>query len=164
MNTPYSAFEQGSAGEVRINQVQMAAIQHLYNTSPSLQAARAILVGQLLSSGLSLTRNGEAVKLKPTFPAPRVAMASFARNVTDQILMFGFCVVSSRKTTPPFATFVAQRSGAPTQAGAYHSEHWRSTGQTGSRGGRGRLQGAGARAKGSNLVPVVPVLARTRWR
>lgn len=113
--TPYSAFEQGSAGECRINQNQMAAICHLYNTSPSLQAARQILVGQLLSSGLSLTRSGSAVKLTPTFSKHLEAKwMPFARSVVDQILMYGFCVVSIEEDDPPpFAAFVARGTGPP---------------------------------------------------
>lgn len=117
MSTPYSAFEQGSAGECRINSTQMAAIQHLYNTSPSLQAARSILVGQLLSSGLSLTRTGQAVKLTPTFTKHLEARwMPFARSVVDQILMFGLCVVSIEEDEDePFSAFVSarRRSSAP---------------------------------------------------
>lgn len=109
MATPYSAFEQGTAGECRINQNQMAAIQHLYNNSPSLQAARAILVGQLLSSGLSLTRSGEAVKLTSTFSKHLESRwMPFARSVVDQILMYGFVVVSVEEDDPePFAALAA---------------------------------------------------------
>jgi len=90
----------------------MAAIQHLYNTSPSLQAARAILVGQLLSSGLSLIRSGEAVKLTATFSKHLEAKwMPFARTVVDQILMFGFCVVSIEEDDPSqFGAFLNARS------------------------------------------------------
>ena len=119
MTTPYSAFEQGTPGECRINQNQMAAIQHLYHTSPSLQAARAILVGQLLSSGLSLTRAGESVKLTPTFSKHLEARwMPFARAVVDEVLMYGFCVVSVEEDDPePFAAFVAaQRRAAAATA------------------------------------------------
>ena len=121
MTTPYSAFEQGTPGECRINQNQMAAIQHLYHTSPSLQAARAILVGQLLSSGLSLTRAGESVKLTPTFSKHLEARwMPFARAVVDEVLMYGFCVVSVEEDDPePFAAFVAaQRRAAAGRAAA----------------------------------------------
>lgn len=118
MATPYSAFEQGTPGECRINQNQMAAIQHLYNTSPSLQAARTILVGQLLSSGLSLTRSGESVKLTPTFSKHLEARwMPFARAVVDQIIMYGFCVVSVEEDDPePFAAFVAAQRRAASAA------------------------------------------------
>ena len=107
-STPYSAFEQGTAGECRINQTQMAAIQHLYNTSPSLQAARAILVGQLLSSGLALTRDGEPVKLTGSFAKHLESKwMPFARSVVDQIIMFGFCVVSVEEDDPePFSLLI----------------------------------------------------------
>ena len=117
-NTPYSAFEQGSSGEVRINANQMAAIQHLYNSSPSIQAARSILVGQLLSSGLTLMRSGESVQLTSTFSKHLEShWLPFARQVVDSILMFGFCVVSVEEDDPPpFAAFkaaIASSSTAP---------------------------------------------------
>lgn len=106
-NTPFSAFEQGSVGDVRINQTQMSAIHHLYHTSPSIQAARSILVGQLLSSGLSLTRNGKAVKLTPTFEKHlEQCWMPFARSVIDHVLMYGFVVVSiEEEESEPFAEF-----------------------------------------------------------
>jgi hypothetical protein len=121
MATPYSAFEQGTPGECRINSSQMVAIQHLYNASPSLQAARAILVGQLLSSGLSLTRTGESVKLTPTFSKHLESRwMPFARSVVDQMIMYGFCVVSVEEDDPePFAALTAalrKSSAAPPPA------------------------------------------------
>lgn len=101
-STPFSAFSQGTPGETRVNASQMAAINRLYNTSPSIQAARAILVGQLLSSGLTLTRSGEAVKLTPTFSKHlEQRWMPFARAIVDQILMFGFVVVSVEEDDPP---------------------------------------------------------------
>ena len=106
-NTPFSAFEQGSVGDVRINQTQMSAIHHLYNTSPSIQAARSVLVGQLLSSGIALTRSGKAVKLTPTFEKHlEQCWMPFARSVIDHVLMYGFVVVSiEEEDSEPFAEF-----------------------------------------------------------
>jgi hypothetical protein len=85
----------------------MSAIHHLYHNSPSIQAARAILVGQLLSSGIALTRNGKAVKLTPTFEKHvENYWMPFARSVVDSILMFGFVVVSiEEQEARPFAAF-----------------------------------------------------------
>ena len=93
-DSPWGAFEQGT-GDVRIDQTQMSAIHHLYYTSPSIQSARCILVGQLLSSGLTLTRNGVSVKLTPTFEKHlENSWIPFARSVIDHVLMYGFVVVS----------------------------------------------------------------------
>ena len=169
MSTPYSAFEQGSPGECRINQNQMAAIEHLYNTSPSLQAARAILVGQLLSSGLSLTRSGEQVKLTATFSKHLEARwMPFARSVVDQVLMYGVCVVSIEEDDPePFAAFVAEQWGdAPPAKRARAGVS--GTGGANNIGDpqlKANHEGANVVSKAPapvpdspNLVPIVPVL------
>ena len=46
--SPLSAIDAGSPGEVRIANDHMYALAHLYHASPSIQAARTILLGQLL--------------------------------------------------------------------------------------------------------------------
>lgn len=122
-NTPFSAFEQGSVGDVRINQTQMSAIHHLYHSSPSIQAARSILVGQLLSSGLALTRNGKAVKLTPTFEKHlEQCWMPFARSVIDHVLMYGFVVVSiEEEESEPFAEFRKAKRQRSTGGGSSSS-------------------------------------------
>jgi hypothetical protein len=116
---PYGAFATGVVGETRVRNTQLVAIEHLYNTSPSLQAARAILVGQLLSSGLSLTRNGEAVKLRPAFARHlEQHWMPFARRVVDSILKWGLVVVAVEDAPPaPFANLgkAKKTSGTPPQ-------------------------------------------------
>ena len=172
MSTPYSAFEQGTAGECRINSNQMAAIQHLYNTSPSLQAARAILVGQLLSSGLSLTRSGEAVKLTSTFSKHLESRwMPFARCVVDQILMYGFVVVSVEEDDPePFAELTAALRKRPELAAQQPSKKARISAPGGAniigdpqvkldREAAEVVSKAPAPVPNSpNLVPIVPVI------
>ncbi len=102
---PMSAIDAGSPGEVRINNDVMAAIHHLYQTSPSIRAARAILQGQLLSSGVVVRRAGQDVPLQEAFSRYlEETWIPFARKVIDQFLMFGFCVVSiEAEEAPPFA-------------------------------------------------------------
>lgn len=102
---PMSAIDAGSPGEVRINNDVMAAIHHLYQTSPSIRAARAILQGQLLSSGVVVRRAGQDVPLQDAFARYlEETWIPFARKVIDQFLMFGFCVVSIEEEEPqPFA-------------------------------------------------------------
>ena len=170
ISTPYSAFEQGSPGECRVNQNQMAAIEHLYNTSPSLQAARAILVGQLLSSGLSLTRSGEQVKLTATFSKHLESRwMPFARTVVDQVLMYGFCVVSVEEDDPaPFAAFVAAQRGDTQPPAKRVRAGVSGTGGSNTIGDpqlKADSEGADVVSKAPgpvpdspNLVPIVPVL------
>ena len=67
LGDPLNAIDAGSPGEVRISSDTMVALHHLYQTSPSIQAARAILMGQLLSSGVVVQRAGRDVNLKPVF-------------------------------------------------------------------------------------------------
>ena len=99
---PLGAVDAGSPGEVRINADVMAAIQHLYNTSPSIRAARVILQGQLLSSGVVVRRAGQDVPLQDAFARYLEEIwIPFARRVIDQFLMFGFCVVSIEPEDPP---------------------------------------------------------------
>lgn len=106
-NNPWSAFESGSVGDVRVNQAQMSAIHHLYHASPSIQSARCIIVGQLLSSGLTLTRNGTSIKLTPTFERHlESCWLPFARSVIDQVMMYGFVVVSiEEEEKEPFSEY-----------------------------------------------------------
>ena len=82
-------------GDTYVNQQQMSAILHLFNSNPSIQAARSVIVGQLLSSGLCVKRSGKEVKLTATFEDHlRSRWIPFAREVIDATLCWGFCPVS----------------------------------------------------------------------
>ncbi len=96
----------------------MVAIQHLYNSSPSIQAARAILMGQLLGSGVVVRREGRDVNLKPVFARHlEDVWCPFARDVIDNFLMFGFVLVSLEKERPPpFANFIKGKQLASTSS------------------------------------------------
>jgi len=108
LGDPLNAIDAGSPGEIRISSDNMIAISHLYNSSPSIQAARAILMGQLLGSGVVVRRQGRDVNLKPVFARHlEDVWVPFARNVIDNFLMFGFVLVSLEKESPPpFANFL----------------------------------------------------------
>ena len=86
---------------------RMMAINELYMSSPSIQAARAILQGQLLSSGIKLRRKGEDVELEEAFQKHLQAYwLPFAKDVIDHFLQFGFCVVAIDQQEPePFSGF-----------------------------------------------------------
>jgi len=166
-NTPYSAFQQGSAGECRVNTRQQAAIQHLYTTSPSIQAARTILMGQLLGSGLQLTRNGKAVKLMPSFSKHlELAWMPFARRVIDETLMSGMVVVSLEEDErPPFQRFIDDsrpRVDAATSKRKRTAEA--PSGQPGDPQTKSATEAAevvtkapGPDVVGNNIVPIVPI-------
>ena len=114
--SPLTAIDAGDPGEIRISNDTMIALQHLYNSSPSIQAARAILQGQLLSSGCVVRRGGRDVNLKDTFSRHlEDVWVPFARGVIDHFLMFGFVVVSlEEEGPPPFANFVRGKQMAAT--------------------------------------------------
>ena len=116
LGDPLNAIDAGSPGEIRISSDTMIAISHLYNSSPSIQAARAILLGQLLGSGVVVRRQGRDVNLKPVFARHlEDVWVPFARQVIDHFLMFGFVLVSLEKESPPpFANFVKGKQLAAT--------------------------------------------------
>ena len=97
--------EMGAGQRVTVSTEQMAALEYVYNTSPSIQAARAILLAQLMSSGLTVRRGGSDVKLKPEFAAHLDAVwAPFAVDVFDAYMVHGFAVVSLEEADPePFS-------------------------------------------------------------
>ena len=102
LTSPLDAIDSGTPGEVKLSGEAMGALQHLYNTSPSIQAARQILMGQLLSSGIVVRRNGKSVDLKPIFSKHlEDQWVPFARRVIDNFLMYGFVVVSLEPEDPP---------------------------------------------------------------
>lgn len=112
--TPYDSLETGQLGAGKLNSTQMAAILQLYHSSPSIQAARAILLGQLLSSGIVVRRHGEDVPLTEQFAKHLESVwIPFARSVVDSFLCFGFVVVSiEEEEPPPFAGFLNKRKEA----------------------------------------------------
>jgi len=118
LGDPLNAIDAGSPGEIRISADNMIAISHLYNSSPSIQAARAILLGQLLGSGVVVRRQGRDVNLKPVFARHlEDVWLPFARAVIDHFLMFGFVLVSLEKESPPpFANFVKGKQLAATSS------------------------------------------------
>ena len=92
---PHQSLAQtGRPGEKKLNRQQIEAIQHLYRSHPAISAARAVLHGQLLSSGIVLKRGGETVELKAAFKSHLdETWVPFAADVVDNLLMFGYVVV-----------------------------------------------------------------------
>lgn len=82
-------------------------IHQLYTTSPSMQAARSILMGQLLSSGIVLRRSGKDVPLTEGFAKHLESVwMPFARDVIDSFIQYGFAAVSiEEEDPPPFTAF-----------------------------------------------------------
>ena len=80
--------------EKKLNRQQIESIHHLFRSHPAIAAARSVLHGQLLSSGIVLKRNGESVELKSAFKHHLDEVwVPFAGDVVDSFLMYGFCVV-----------------------------------------------------------------------
>jgi len=148
--SPLAALGGSNQGETRVSLAQMNAIRHLYDTNPSLKAARTLLMGQLLSSGIVLRRNGEAVQLKQTFEDHlRSYWIPFARSLIDSFLCFGFATVSiEEEPRKPFSEPAAATAGDTTAAPALVA-----------RSNPADVSAATApAAKGANLVPIVPTL------
>ena len=112
--SPLSAIDAGSPGEVKIINDHLYALNHLYHASPSIQAARTILLSQLLSSGAVVRRDGKNVDLKDTFARHlHDVWVPFAKKVIDHFLQFGFVIVSlEEEAPPPFSNFVAAKKMA----------------------------------------------------
>ena len=106
--SPLSAIDAGSPGEIKIQNDVLYALNHLYNASPSIQAARTILLSQLLSSGCVVRRDGRDVPLKDTFARHlHDVWVPFAKKVIDHFLQFGFVIVSlEEESPPPFSNFI----------------------------------------------------------
>jgi len=104
---PLNDLIAGTPFEVRVSTDQMTAIHQLYTTSPSIQAARSVLMGQLLSSGIVLRRKGKDVALTEGFAKHLEGVwIPFARNVADAFIQYGFCAVSiEEENPPPFESF-----------------------------------------------------------
>jgi len=112
--SPLSAIDAGSPGEIKISNEHVYALNHLYHASPSIQAARTILISQLLSSGCVVRRDGRDVPLKDTFARHlHDVWVPFAKKVIDHFLQFGFVIVSlEEEAPPPFANFIRGKAMA----------------------------------------------------
>ena len=105
--------EMGAGQRVVVSCEQMAALEYVYHTSPSIQAARSILLAQLMSSGLTVRRGGTDVKLTPEFAAHLDAVwAPFAVNVFDAFMTHGFAAVSLEEADPEPSAHL-QRTARP---------------------------------------------------
>ncbi len=84
----------GRAGEHRLNLDQVYSIEHLFHSHPAVNAARAVLHGQLLSGGVSLKKDGKNVDLTTEFKQHLDDVwLPFASDVVDSFLKWGICVV-----------------------------------------------------------------------
>lgn len=87
-------LEGGRAGESRLNLDQVYAIQHLFESHPAVNAARAVLHGQLLSGGVCLKKGGSEVELTAEFKQHLDDIwLPFAGDVVDSFIKWGICVV-----------------------------------------------------------------------
>ena len=82
-------------GEHRLNLQQVYALEHLFQSSPAVQAARTVLTGQLLSGGISLRKEGNDVELTQQFRDHLSEVwIPFAGEVIDCFLKWGLVPIS----------------------------------------------------------------------
>ena len=175
LGDPLNAIDAGSPGEIRISADSMVAISHLYNSSPSIQAARTILLGQLLGSGVVVRREGRDVNLTPVFARHlEDTWLPFARSVIDNFLQFGFVLVSlENEAPPPFANFTKGKQLASSsnmaprgRAGTHASREAPTASESRQRAGHAieddaQMDARVNKSKGrGNLVPTVPDLGQ----
>lgn len=105
--SPLDSIDRGAPGEIKISNDSLSAMEALFLTSPSIQAARQIIMGQLLSSGIRIRRKGKDVKLTESFERHlEQVWLPFARQVVDSFLKWGFVIVSlDEESPPPFGAF-----------------------------------------------------------
>jgi hypothetical protein len=85
----------GNGAERRVNVEQAHALEHLFQGSPAVQAARTVLSGQLLGGGIALFKDGEEVELQPAFREHLSQhWVPFAQDVIDCFLKWGYAVIS----------------------------------------------------------------------
>lgn len=145
----------GGLGEGRVSLQQMHAISHLYSTHPAVAAARTVLLGQLLSGGLSVTRGGERVSLRPAFARHlEHCWMPFARDVVDSFLQFGFAVSTfDTESSNSQLIHAAKRARLSTEEVNGASSEDRGTNESGSKGVAKK-----SRQIPLNTVPKVPDL------
>ena len=92
------------------NLEQIYALEHLFQSSTPVQAARTVLSGQLLSGGISLRKEGEDIELTPEFKQHlHEVWIPFAQDIIDcmpaAFLSFGFAFSPppSLAAPPPLA-------------------------------------------------------------
>lgn len=135
---------QNHTSEVRVNAAQIQGLQNLFETHPTLVAAKSVLEAQLLSSGLVLKRNGNVVDLAPQFRQHiDTHWLQFARDVLSSILVAGYAVVSYEEESQNCATTPHRNRVQDTSS---------------SRGVHSRLQDAGNTGGALRKVTMVPVV------
>jgi len=84
-----------TAEDGRVDCEDFCKLEHLYQHSPSCQAARVILHSQLMSGGLQFTRRGKRVQMTSQFTSHvQKFWEPFATKVIDSFLKWGVCPVT----------------------------------------------------------------------
>lgn len=82
--------------EVAISRVQIDSLRTLYTSTPPIQACRSVLLGELLSNGFELVRDGDVVEITAEFAAHlRDHWTEFTRDMIDSFLVAGFAASST---------------------------------------------------------------------
>jgi len=140
---------QNQTKEVTVDPQQLQILQNLFETHPTLVAAKNVLESRLLSGGLSLRRNGRPVDLTPEFRQHvDDHWTQFARDVIGAFLIGGFVVISYEEEAPECATTRRRHKRARVRRAG------------GGEGGEAGEAGAAAAASGGalrrrNVVPII---------
>lgn len=96
---------QNHTKEVAVDKQQLQILQNLFETHPTLVAAKNVLESRLLAGGLNLRRHGRPVDLTPEFRQHvDDHWTQFARDVIGSFLVNGFVVISYEEEAPECAT------------------------------------------------------------
>jgi hypothetical protein len=109
---PHGPFAE--LGETQVSADQVASLRALYFQNPSMMAARSILVGQLLSSGIVVRRKGEDVGLTEGFAKHLEGVwIPFVRQCFDDLMVQGYVTVSIENEAPcPFYGLQKRKRGS----------------------------------------------------
>ena len=91
--------------EVEVNRDQLSNLRTIFETHPTIIAARSVLESQLLGSGLQMKINGETIEMDSELSKHiEETWIPFARDVISNMLVNGFVVVGFEKEDTECAT------------------------------------------------------------
>ena len=138
------------------NLEQIYALEHLFQSSTPVQAARTVLSGQLLSGGISLRKEGEDVELTPEFKQHlHEVWIPFAQDIIDSMLKWGICCVSYEEQVEDSRRSVLM---AKRRKAAQPPPILRGKGSRAAKAAAAAAADAAAAAVPPVVVPVVPLL------
>ena len=95
MAGPQLLGDNHEVSRVYANRLQLDALETLFNSQPIIRACRAVIVGQLVSNGFDLWREGKRVSLTSEFSSHlQKHWLPFVQDVVDSFLVAGYAAVA----------------------------------------------------------------------